>query len=102
MLKVNEKNYPTHDLKVTTMVFALIIWRHYLYSVHADVFTYHKSIQYVFTQKDLNLRQRKWLEFRMDYDMSLHYYPCKENVVENSLIILPMGNVALVEESSRS
>ncbi|MCF7184096.1 hypothetical protein L3H42_11405, partial [Corynebacterium sp. MC-13] len=61
-LKVHERNYPTHDLELATVVFALKIWHHYLYGVHVDVFTDHKSLQYVFTQKDLNLRQRRWLE----------------------------------------
>ena len=58
-LKVHEKNYPTHDLELTAVVFALKIWRHYLYGVHVDVFTDHKSLQYVFTQKELNLCQRR-------------------------------------------
>ncbi|WMV55015.1 hypothetical protein MTR67_048400, partial [Solanum verrucosum] len=80
-LKVHEKNYPTHDLELAAVVFALKIWRHYLYGVHVDVFTDHKSLQYVFTQKDLNLRQRRWLEFLKDYDMSVHYHPGKANVV---------------------
>ena len=56
MLKVNEKNYPTHDLELAAVVFALNIWRHYLYGFHVDVFTYHKSLHYVFTQKELKLR----------------------------------------------
>ncbi|WMV25700.1 hypothetical protein MTR67_019085 [Solanum verrucosum] len=76
-LKVHEKNYPTHDLELAAVVFALKIWRHYLYGVHVDVFTDHKSLQYVFTQKDLNLRQRRWLEFLKDYDMSVHYHSGK-------------------------
>ena len=58
-LKVHEKNYPTHDLELAAMVFALKIWRHYLYGVRMDVFSDHKSLQYVFTQKELNLRQRR-------------------------------------------
>ncbi|WMV49619.1 hypothetical protein MTR67_043004, partial [Solanum verrucosum] len=58
-LKVSEKNYPTHDLELATIVFALKIWKNYLYGVHLDVFTDHKSLKYLFTQKDLNLRQRK-------------------------------------------
>ena len=57
-LKVHEKNYPTHDLELVVVVFELEIWRHYLYGVHVDVFTNHKSLQYVFTQKELNLCQR--------------------------------------------
>ena len=68
-LKVHEKNYPTHDLELAAVVFALKIWRHYLYGVHVDVFTDHKNLQYVFTQKELNLRQRRYLEFLKDYDM---------------------------------
>ena len=72
-LKVHEKNYPTHDLELVTVVFAPKIWRHYLYGVHVDVFTDHKSLQYVFTQKELNIHQRRWLEFLKDYDMSVHY-----------------------------
>ncbi|WMV13622.1 hypothetical protein MTR67_007007 [Solanum verrucosum] len=65
-LKVHEKNYPTHDLELAAVVFALKIWIHYLYGVHVDVFTDHKSLQYVFSQKDLNLRQRRWLELLKD------------------------------------
>ena len=55
-LKVDEKNYPTHDLEIAAVVFALKIWRHYLYVVHVDVFTDYKSLKYIFTQKELNLR----------------------------------------------
>ena len=58
-LKVHERNKPTHDLELAAMVFALKIWRHYLYGVHVDVFNEHKSLQYVFTQKELNLRQKE-------------------------------------------
>ena len=61
-LKVHERNYPTHDLELVGVLFALKIWRQYLYVVHVDVFTDHKSLQYVFTQNELNLRQRRWLE----------------------------------------
>ena len=73
-LKVHEKNYSTHDVNLALVVFALNIGRHYLYGVHIDVFTDHKSLQYVFTQKELNLRQRRWIEFLKDYDMSVHYH----------------------------
>ena len=78
--------------------FSLKVWRHYLYGVHVDVFTDHKSLQYVFTQKEFNLRQRRWIDFLRDYDMSVHYHPVKENVVENALRILSMDSVAHVEE----
>ncbi|KAH0644897.1 hypothetical protein KY284_032781 [Solanum tuberosum] len=99
--RVHEKNYPTHDLELAAVVFALKIWRHYLYGVHVDVFIDHKSLQYVFTQKELNLRQRRWLEFLKDYDMSVHYHPGKANVVADALSRLSMGSVAHVEEEKR-
>ena len=70
-LKVHDKNYPTHDLELAAVVFALKIWRHYLYGVHVDVYTDHKSLQYVFTQKELNHWQRRWLELFNDYNMSV-------------------------------
>ena len=91
---MHEKNYPTHDLELAVMVFALKIWRHYLSGVHVDVFSDHKILQYVFTQKELNIRQRRWLEFLKDYDMSVHYHPGKVNVVEDALSKLSMGSVA--------
>ncbi|KAH0713646.1 hypothetical protein KY289_009605 [Solanum tuberosum] len=97
-IKVHEKNYPTHDLELAAVVFALKIWRHYLYGVHVDVFTDHKSLQYVFTQKELNLRHRRRLEFLKDYDMSVHYHPGNANVVADDLSRLSMGSVAHVEE----
>ncbi|KAH0650243.1 hypothetical protein KY284_030155 [Solanum tuberosum] len=97
-LKVHEKNYPTHDLELAIVVFALKIWRHYLYGVHVDVFTKHKNLQYVFTQKELNLHQRRWLEFLKDYDMSVHYHPSKANVVADALSRPSIGSVAHVEE----
>ncbi|WMV37939.1 hypothetical protein MTR67_031324 [Solanum verrucosum] len=95
-LKVHERNYPTHDLELATVVFALKIWRHYLYGVHVDVFSYHKSLQYVFTKKELNLRKMRWLELLKDYDMSILYHPGKANVVVDALsrISKSVGNVA--------
>ena len=62
-LMVHEKNYPTHDLELAAVVFALKIWRHYLYGVHVDVFTDWKSLKFVFSRKDINLRQRRWLSY---------------------------------------
>ncbi|WMV24056.1 hypothetical protein MTR67_017441 [Solanum verrucosum] len=100
-LKVHEKNCPTHDLELASMVFALKIWRHYLYGVHIHMFTDHKSLQYVFTQKELNLRHRRCLEFLKDYDMSVHYHPGKANVVVDALSRLSMGSVAHVEEERK-
>ena len=72
-----------------------------MYGVHVDVFTDYKSLQYVFTQKELNLRQRRCLEFLKDYDMSVHYHPGKENVVADALSRLSMGCVAHVEEKRK-
>ena len=72
-----------------------------MYGVHVDVFTDHKSLQYVFTQKELNLHQRRWLEFLKDYDMSVHYHPGKANVVANALSRLSMGSVAHVEKERK-
>lgn len=100
-LKVHEKNYPTHDLELAVVVLALKIWRHYLYGVHVGIFTDHKSLQYVVTQKELNLRQRRWLELLKDYDMSILYHPGKANVVADSLSRLSMGSTADIEEGKR-
>ena len=97
-LNNHEKNYQTHDLELATVVFKLKIWRHYLYGVHVDVFTDHKSLQYVFTQKELNLCQRRWLEFLKDYYMSVRYHPGKANIVADALSRLSMGSVAHVEQ----
>ena len=100
-LKPHEKNYPTHDLELAAVVFALKIWRHYLYGVHVDVFTNHKSLQYVFTQRELNLHQRRWLELLKNYDMSVLYHPGKANVVADALSRLSMGSVAHVENDKK-
>ena len=79
------------------MVFALKIWRHYLYGIQVYVFTDHKSLQYVFTQKELNLRQRRCLELLKEYDMSLHCHPSKVNVVDDALSRLSMGSLSHVD-----
>ena len=100
-LKVHERNYPTHNLELAAMVFALKIWRHYLYGVHVDVYTAHKSLQYVFTQKELNLRQRRWLELLKDYDMNVLYHPCKSNVVADALSCMTLGSVSHVEKDKK-
>ena len=84
-LKKHEQNYPTHDLELAAVVFALRLWRHYLYGEVFEVFTDHRSLQYVFTQRDLNLRQHRWLEYLKDYDFSLSYHPGKANVVADAL-----------------
>ncbi|KAL5563785.1 hypothetical protein UlMin_033532 [Ulmus minor] len=84
-LKDHERNYPTHDLELAAVVFALKIWRHYLYGVHCQIFTDHKSLKYFFTQKELNMRQRRWLELVKDYDCEILYHPGKANKVADAL-----------------
>ncbi|WRX23577.1 Reverse transcriptase domain - like 10 [Theobroma cacao] len=84
-LKRHEANYPTHDLELAAVVFALKIWRHYLYGEHCRIFTDHKSLKYLLTQKELNLRQRRWLELIKDYDLVIDYHPGKANVVADAL-----------------
>nr|GEY17456.1 retrotransposon protein, putative, Ty3-gypsy subclass [Tanacetum cinerariifolium] len=79
-LKPYEENYPTHDLELAVVVFALKIWRYYLYGETCDIFTDHKSLKYIFTQKELNMRQRRWLELLKDYDANIQYHPGKANV----------------------
>ncbi|WMV41728.1 hypothetical protein MTR67_035113 [Solanum verrucosum] len=101
-LKIHEKKYPTHDLELAVVVFALKIWRHYLYGFHIDIFTNHKILQYVFKQKDLNLHQMRWLELLKDYDMSVLYHPKKVNVVAHALSRLSTCSVAHVEEDKKN
>ena len=83
--KSHEKNYPTHDLELAAVVFVLKLWRHYLYGVHCEIFTDHQSLQYIFSQRDLNLRQRRWLELLKDYDVTILYHSGKANVVADAL-----------------
>ncbi|GJR49311.1 putative nucleotidyltransferase, ribonuclease H [Tanacetum coccineum] len=84
-LKPNEENYTTHDLELGAVVFALKIWRHYLYGTKCTVFTDHKSLQHILDQKELNMRQRRWLELLADYDCEIRYHPGKANVVADAL-----------------
>jgi len=84
-LRPHELNYPTHDLELAAVVFALKIWRHYLYGVRCEIYTDHKSLKYIFTQKELNLRQRRWLELLKDYTLDIKYHPGKANVVADAL-----------------
>nr|GFA62123.1 putative reverse transcriptase domain-containing protein [Tanacetum cinerariifolium] len=84
-LKIHEKNYTTHDLELGAVVFALKIWRHYLYGTKCTVFTDHKSLQHILNQKELNMKQRRWLELLSDYDCDIHYHPGKANVVADDL-----------------
>ncbi|GKD98762.1 putative reverse transcriptase domain-containing protein, partial [Tanacetum coccineum] len=84
-LKIHEKYYTTHDLELGAIVFALNMWRHYLYDTKCVVFTDHKSLQHILYQKDLNMRQCRWLELLSDYDCEIHYHPRKANMVADAL-----------------
>ncbi|GJQ96502.1 putative reverse transcriptase domain-containing protein [Tanacetum coccineum] len=83
--KPHEENYTTHDLELGAVIFALKIWRHYLYGTKCTVFTDHKSLQHILRQKELNMRQRRWLELLADYDCEICYHPGKANVVADAL-----------------
>ncbi|GJS45172.1 putative reverse transcriptase domain-containing protein [Tanacetum coccineum] len=84
-IKIHKKNYTTCDLELGAMVFALKMWRHYLYGTKCVVFTDHKSLQHILDQKELNMRQRRWLELLSDYDCEICYHPRKANVVVDTL-----------------
>ncbi|GJS86688.1 putative reverse transcriptase domain-containing protein [Tanacetum coccineum] len=84
-LKIHEKNYTTHDLELGAVVFALKIWRHYLYGTKSVIYTDHKSLKHIFSQKELNMRQRRWIELFSDYDCEIRYHPGKANVVADAL-----------------
>jgi len=84
-LKPYEQNYPTHDLELAAVVFVLKIWRYYLYGVTCKIYTNPKSLKYLFTQKDLNMRQRRWLELVKNYDLEICYHEGKANVVADAL-----------------
>ena len=84
-LKPHEANYPTHDLELAAVVYALKSWRHFLYGAKCELYTDHKSLKYFFTQKELNMRQKRWLELIKDYDLTISYTPGKANVVVDAL-----------------
>nr|GEZ47833.1 putative reverse transcriptase domain-containing protein [Tanacetum cinerariifolium] len=84
-LKKHEENYTTHDLELGVVVFALRHWRHYLYGTKCTVYIDHKSLQYILDQKELNMRQRRWIELLSDYDCEIRYHPRKGNVVAEAL-----------------
>ncbi|GKA73550.1 putative reverse transcriptase domain-containing protein [Tanacetum coccineum] len=84
-LKIHEKNYTTHDLELGAVVFALKIWIHYLYGTKSVMYTDHKSLQHVFSQKELNMRQHRWIELSNDYECKIRYHPGKANVVDDAL-----------------
>ncbi|KAA0046203.1 DNA/RNA polymerases superfamily protein [Cucumis melo var. makuwa] len=99
-LKSHEQNYPTHDLELAAVVFALKIWRHYLYGEKIQIFADHKSLKYFFTQKELNMRQRRWLELVKDYDCEILYHPGKANVVADALSRKVAHSAALITKKA--
>ncbi|GJY82592.1 putative reverse transcriptase domain-containing protein [Tanacetum coccineum] len=84
-LKIQEKNYTTHDLELGVVMFAPKIWRHYLYGTKSVIYTDHKSLHHIFSQKELNMRQRRLIELFIDYDCEIRYHPSKVNVVADAL-----------------
>jgi hypothetical protein len=84
-LRKHEAHYPTHDLELAVVVHALKIWRHYLMGKRCELYMDHKSLKYIFTQSNLNLRQRRWLQLIKDYDLGINYHPGKANVVADAL-----------------
>jgi hypothetical protein len=83
-LKPHEENYPTHDLELATIIFALKKQRHYFYGVTFEIFSGHKSLKYIFTSKDLNMHQRRWMEFLEEFRCPINYHPGKANVVADA------------------
>jgi hypothetical protein len=84
-LRRHEEHYPTHDLELAAVVHALKIWRHYLLGNVCHIYIDHKSLKYIFTQSELNMRQRRWLELIKDYELEIHYHPGRANVVADAL-----------------
>jgi hypothetical protein len=101
-LRPHEVNYPTHDLELAAVVYALKICWHYLMGNHCNIFTDHKSLKYIFTQSELNMRQRRWLELIKDYDLEVHYHPGKANVVADALSRKVHCNYLTVESYSET
>ncbi|WVZ74755.1 hypothetical protein U9M48_022898 [Paspalum notatum var. saurae] len=100
-LRKHEANYPTHDLELAAVVHALKIWRHYLLGNTCHIYRDHKSLKYIFTQPELNMRQRRWLELIKDYDLEIHYHPGKANVVADALSRRAHCNVIEVRPTAR-
>jgi hypothetical protein len=94
-LRRHELNCPTHDLELAAVAHALKIWRHYLSGQRCDIYTDHKSLKYIFTQSELNMRQRSWLELVKDYDLEIHYHLGKANVVADALSRKSYVNMAV-------
>ena len=95
-LKNHEQSYPTHDMELAAIMFSLNAWRHYLYGEQFEVFSDHKSSKYISMQRDLNIRQRRWMKYLEDYEFTLHYHPDKENVVADALSRMSQGVLASI------
>ncbi|RVW31995.1 Transposon Tf2-12 polyprotein [Vitis vinifera] len=100
-LKSYERNYPTHDLELAAVVFALKIWRHFLFGETCEIFIDHKSLKYLFFQKELNMRQMRWIELLKDYDCIIQYHPGKANVVADALSRKSVGFLAAIRGCQR-
>jgi hypothetical protein len=96
-LRKHEENYPTHDLELVAVVHVLKIWRHYLIGHRCEIYSDQKSLKYIFTPNDLNLRQRRWLELIKDYDLGINYHPGKANVVADALSRKKYCNTTLAQ-----
>jgi hypothetical protein len=96
-LRKHEEHYPTHDLELAAVVHAPKIWRHYLIGKRCEVYSYHKSLKHIFTQPDLNLRQRRWLEFIKYYDIGINYHLGKANMVADALSCTTYLNGLIME-----
>ena len=98
-LRPHEDNYPTHDLELAAVVHALKTWRHYLLGNRCEIFTDHQSLKYIFTQPDLNLRQRRWVELIIDFDLGITYTPGKANVMADALSRKSYCNNLMLQQS---
>jgi hypothetical protein len=99
-LRKNEEHYPTRDLELAIVVYALKIWRHYLIGKRCEIYSDHKSLKYIFTQPDLNLKQRRWLELIKDYDLRIKYHLGKANIDADALSQRSHLNQLILEQMS--
>ena len=95
-LKPYERNYSTNDLELAVVVFALKIWRHFLFGETCEIFTDHESLKYLFSKKELNMRQRRWIEILKDYDCIIQYHLGKANTVADALSRKFVGSLAAI------
>ena len=100
-LMSHNQNYSVHDLEMTTVVFALKIWRYYLYEATCEIYTDHKSLKYIFEYKDLNFRQRRWMELFKHYDCTILYHLGKANIVADAFSQKSMGSLAHIAAERR-